>query len=118
MRITTRASERGRLYVMPNPGVTTMQHRLTLPSGVCPYSKNPVSGYVEVDYSPDRWVLEVVALHAYIQWCAGGKDGAPMSVEDIAVRAREDISVALEVAVKIRVVARVLPGNQRIVVQA
>ena len=118
MKITSRAVQAGRLYVMPSPGIRAVEHRLEVPVGACPYSNNPLSGWLEIRYAPEALVLEVVALHRYVQWVGGGRDEAPMSAEEIAVRAKHDCEAALGVAVQVRLVLRLNPGRQRLVVEA
>lgn len=59
MKITERARLDGGMYVMDAaPTVNRVRHRLPVARGACPYSRNPVRGWVQIAYHPAGKVLE------------------------------------------------------------
>ncbi len=118
MKITDRATpEPSGLYSMPSEGASAIRHRLPVPVGACPFSRNPIRGWIEIRYIPAGRALEVVALDRYIRWCAGGGEGAPMSAEGIAARVQADCAAALGCDVRVMLVLLVRPGPQRLVIE-
>lgn len=118
MKITDRAiPDSTGLYTMPSEGAGVIRHRLSVPVGACPFSRNPIRGWIEIRYTPAGRALEVVSLHGYIQWCAGAGEGAPQSAEGIAARVHSDCAAALGCGVRVVLVLLVRPGPQRLVVE-
>ena len=119
MKITDRATPTPTgLHTMPSDGASTVRHRLSVPVGACPFSRNPLRGWIEIRYAPAGKVLEVVSLHAYILWCAGAGEGAPQSAEGIAARVAADCAAALGTPARVMLVLMVRPGPQRLVIEA
>lgn len=112
MKITTRAVESGGRKVMACEAGLRLRHTLRVREGACPYSKNPIRGKITIQYKTTGYALEVVDLERYVQWVTGGRDGAPMSAEEIAVRAARDLRAALDTPVSVRLVLLVNPGPQ------
>lgn len=118
MKITDRATPADAgLYTMPSEGASIIRHRLAVPVGACPFSRNPIRGWIQIAYQPAGRALEVVALDRYIRWAAGGGDGAPASAEAIAARVHGDCAAALGCTVRVMLVLIVRPGPQRLVVE-
>jgi NADPH-dependent 7-cyano-7-deazaguanine reductase QueF len=118
MKITVRAVKSGELHILPVvEGVQVVRHRLPVVPGACPFSGNPVKGWIEIRYSPTTAVLEVVDLARYVAWVSGGREGAPQSAEEVATQAARDCSAALGRAVWVCLCLHLRP-SQRLVVKA
>jgi len=96
------------LVTMPNllPTVRTLEvHRLPL-VGLCPRSGNPQLGStITICYRPRTVVLEVYALHRYLQSFVGGKtiDGVQIrDMEQTIQRITVDSAAVLGVPVRVR----------------
>lgn len=118
--ITTTASQADgtRLHTVPAHGVAFVQHKLTMPVGACPVSRNPESGTITIEYRPERAVVEVVSLHSALAWACSGDTSAPRSVEALAIWLCDQMHRACGVAVRVRLDLQVWPGPQRLVVDA
>lgn len=69
------------LRVVECPAGVLLEHRLEVPSGLCPVSTNPQEGTVVFRYTSRGASLEVVTLHRFVQ---DGGGGAVRSVEELA----------------------------------
>ena len=119
MKITDRATPTPTgLHTMPSGGAAVIRHRLSVPVGACPFSRNPIRGWIEIRYAPAGKGLEVVSLYSYVLWCAGAGEGAPQSAEGIAARVAADCTAALGTPARVTLVLMVRPGPQRLVIEA
>jgi NADPH-dependent 7-cyano-7-deazaguanine reductase QueF len=79
---------------------TWVTHKLALPK-CCPVTGNPFPGSeIEITYTPNFFILEVAALHAYIQSYVGGR-GDVRSMEGMIQNIAQDCSNCIEQTVKV-----------------
>ena len=109
MKITEAASPHpSGLWTVPGK-VASVAHLLRVPSGACPFSRNPVLGLARLTYAPAGLTLEVVALHRYMQEIVRAAAGHPRSVEGLAERIVVDASAAVGVPVAVELTLLVRP---------
>ena len=96
------------LWTVPGK-VASVAHLLRVPSGACPFSRNPVLGLARLTYAPAGLTLEVVALHRYMQEIVRPAPDHPRSVEGLAARIAVDASAAVGVPVTVELVLLVRP---------
>lgn len=117
--ITVRSRPAGALlHTVASFGVGNVVHELPAPRGACPVSGNPLSGTVRISYDPADRTLEVVALLDTLRWAASGADGAPRSVEAMAVWLAKESAGAVGVRVAVVLDFIVRPGRQRLIVSS
>ena len=109
MKITEAAScHSSGLWTVPGK-VASVTHLLRVPSGVCPFSHNPVLGLARLTYAPAGLTLEVVALHRYMREIVRPAADHPRSVEGLAARIAADASAAVGVPVSVELTLLVRP---------
>jgi len=109
MKITDAASPHpSGLWTVPGR-VARMSHLLRVPSGACPFSRNPVFGVARLTHAPAGLTLEVVALHRYMREIVRPAADHPRSVEGLAARIAADASAAVGVPVTVELTLLVRP---------
>jgi len=109
MNITDSASQHpSGLWTVPGK-VARVEHLLRVPSGACPFSRNPVFGLARLTYAPATLTLEVVALDRYMQDIVRPAPDHPRSVEALALRIATDASAAVNVPVTVDIVLLIRP---------
>ena len=109
MKITEAASRHpSGLWTVPGK-VARVAHLLRVPSGACPFSRNPMLGLARLTYAPAGLTLEVVALHRYMQEIVRPASDHPRSVEGLATRIALDASAAVGVPVAVELTLLVRP---------
>jgi hypothetical protein len=96
------------LWTVPGK-VAHVAHLLRVPSGACPFSRNPVLGLARLTYASAGLTLEVVALHRYMQEIVRPAVDHPRSVEGLAARIAADASAAVGVPVAVELTLLVRP---------
>lgn len=104
----------GTLHVLAAQGAGMVEHRIPVPPGACPVSRNPLSGEVIVRYRPLDVVAEVVSLYQFVQGAAS--PGGSRNVEGLAQQIHQECRAALGVDVTVELTLRVQPGPQTYVV--
>lgn len=94
--ITSTISPVPALAIMPSHGASLVEHILPVPIGMCPRSKNPLSGTLTLRYVPRAHAIEIVSLTKLVA-TIHRSEGGPRSSEGWA-RAIADL------------VAKALPG--------
>lgn len=98
------------LHVLPAQGAGQVEHRVPVPPGACPVSRNPISGDAVVRYQPADVVAEVVSLHQLVQLAA--TPGTSRNVEGLAAWLHGQCRLALGVPVEVELTLHVRPGPQ------
>ena len=109
MKITDAATPHpSGLWTVPGR-VARVSHLLRVPSGACPFSRNPIFGLVRLTYAPSGLTLEVVSLHQYLRDIVRPDADHPRSVEGLAARIAVDASAAVGVPVAVELMLVVRP---------
>ena len=89
----------------------TEVHILTLPA-CCPISGNPRKGsFIEIQYSPEKRLLEVASLRAYVDSYRGGR-GDVRSMEGMIQQITQDCANAVGVMVHVVATLKIAPRQQ------
>jgi len=112
--ISSRARKAGRLHVFDLDVETHVRHCVAIPGGMCPISRNPIRGTLDVQYTA-LVALEVVSLHALVEQA---QDNGPKTFEAWAAHVARTIAAAVEAPVSYTATAIVHPGEQMLEVSA
>jgi NADPH-dependent 7-cyano-7-deazaguanine reductase QueF len=86
-------------------------HKLSIPP-CCPVSGNPGKGSVlEISYEPDKRILEVASLRAYVDSYKGGK-GDIRSMEGMIQAITQDCANAVRVMVHVIATLKIKPRQE------
>lgn len=93
---------------------TTVAHEIPLPQ-CCPISGNPQPGsFARIYYAPEKFMLEVTALKAYIDSYQGGR-GEIRSMEGMIQAICQDCANCVEVDVSVIAELVIEPGQKMFV---